>query len=98
VLTASQAWCTTAQGASVTAEREVSRGIAPPFLTSALGGCEWSASRPGSFNPGKVEPGTAWTGDVCTPEPVWTLKWRKIPCPCVENIPGPQPVARLFTD
>jgi hypothetical protein len=31
-------------------------GIAPPFLTSALDGGEWSASRPGRFTPGKQSP------------------------------------------
>jgi hypothetical protein len=30
-----------------------SGGIAPPFLTSALGGGEWSASRPGPAPRGK---------------------------------------------
>jgi hypothetical protein len=28
--------------------------IAPPFLTSALDGGEWSASRHGRFNPEKI--------------------------------------------
>jgi hypothetical protein len=32
------------------------RGIAPPFLTSALDGGEWSASLPGRFIPGKEPP------------------------------------------
>jgi hypothetical protein len=31
-----------------------SGGIAPPFLISALDGGEWSASRPGRFNAGKI--------------------------------------------
>jgi hypothetical protein len=30
-----------------------SGGIAPPFLTSALDGGEWSASRADRFTPGK---------------------------------------------
>jgi hypothetical protein len=30
------------------------------FLTSALGGGEWSASRPGHFIPGERDPGTNW--------------------------------------
>jgi hypothetical protein len=34
-----------------------SGGIAPPFLTLALGGGEWSASRPG-----ERVPGTHWIG------------------------------------
>jgi hypothetical protein len=32
------------------------------FLTSALAGGEWSASRPGRFNPGERAPGTHWIG------------------------------------
>jgi hypothetical protein len=30
------------------------------FLTSALAGCEWSASRPGRFTLGESAPGTHW--------------------------------------
>jgi hypothetical protein len=30
------------------------------FLTSALYGGEWSASRPGSFIPGEIAAGTDW--------------------------------------
>jgi hypothetical protein len=37
-------------------------GIAPPFLTSALVGGQWSASHPGSFTPGEINPGTHWIG------------------------------------
>jgi hypothetical protein len=32
------------------------------FLTSALDGGEWSASRPGRFTPGEKTPGNHWTG------------------------------------
>jgi hypothetical protein len=32
------------------------------FLTSALVGGEWSASRPAGFTPGKRAPGTHWIG------------------------------------
>jgi hypothetical protein len=32
------------------------------FLTSALAGGEWSASRPGRFIPGERAPGTHWIG------------------------------------
>jgi hypothetical protein len=39
-----------------------SGGILPPFLTSALDGDEWSASRPGRFTLGERAPGTSWTG------------------------------------
>jgi hypothetical protein len=33
---------------------------APPFLTSALDGCERPASRPGRFTLGERAPGTQW--------------------------------------
>jgi hypothetical protein len=33
------------------------------FLTSALVGSEWSASRPCRFIPGETGPGTQWIGD-----------------------------------
>jgi hypothetical protein len=41
-----------------------SGGIAPPFLTTAIDGTEWSASRPYCFNPGEtpLPPGTHWVG------------------------------------
>jgi hypothetical protein len=32
------------------------------FLTSALDGIEWSASRTGRFTPGERAPGTHWIG------------------------------------
>jgi hypothetical protein len=36
--------------------------IAPPFLTSAVDGAEWSASCPDRFTPGERAPGTHWIG------------------------------------
>jgi hypothetical protein len=36
--------------------------IAPPFLTWAVDGGEWSTSHPGNFNPGERAPGTHWIG------------------------------------
>jgi hypothetical protein len=38
------------------------------FLTSALVGGEWSASRPGRYNPGKRAPGTHWIGGWVEPK------------------------------
>jgi hypothetical protein len=32
------------------------------FLTSALVGGDWSASRPGRLTPGEIAPGTHWIG------------------------------------
>jgi hypothetical protein len=37
------------------------------FLTSALVGGEWSASRPGRFIPGERAPGTHWIGGWVDP-------------------------------
>jgi hypothetical protein len=37
------------------------------FLTSALVGGEWSASRPGRFTPGERVPGTHWIGGCVGP-------------------------------
>jgi hypothetical protein len=37
------------------------------FLTSALVGGEWPASRPGRFTPGKRDPGTHLIGDCVDP-------------------------------
>jgi hypothetical protein len=37
------------------------------FLTSALAGGEWSASRLGRFTPGERSPGTHWIGGWVDP-------------------------------
>jgi hypothetical protein len=37
------------------------------FLTSALAGGEWSASRPGRFTPGERDRGTHWIGGWMDP-------------------------------
>jgi hypothetical protein len=39
------------------------------FLTSALAGGEWSASRPGRFTPAETAPGTDWIGGWVDPRP-----------------------------
>jgi hypothetical protein len=39
-----------------------SGGIAPAFLSSALDGGEWSASRPSRFNPKETGRRTHWIG------------------------------------
>jgi hypothetical protein len=44
------------------------------FLTSELDGGEWSASRPGRFNPRETAPYTHWIWVGWAPEPVWT-RW-----------------------
>jgi hypothetical protein len=44
-----------------------SGGIAPPFLTSALGGGEWSSSRLFRFTPGERAPRVHWIGGQVGP-------------------------------
>jgi hypothetical protein len=46
------------------------------FLTSALDGGEWSASRPGSHIPGERAPGTHWIGGWLDPRAGLAM-WRK---------------------
>jgi hypothetical protein len=45
----------------------MSGGIAPSFLTSALYGGEWSASRPGQFKPGVRDSGAHRIGGSVGP-------------------------------
>jgi hypothetical protein len=40
-----------------------SGGIAPPFLTTALDGGNWSASITGRFAPGERAPDAHWIGE-----------------------------------
>jgi hypothetical protein len=61
-----------------------SGGIAPPFLTSALDGGDWSASRPGRFTPGTQ---CLW-GCLGPTSGLETLEKRNISCPCLELNPG----------
>jgi hypothetical protein len=60
------------------------------FLTSALDGGEWSASRPGRFTPGERAPGTHWIGSWIGPRTgLDNVERRKIlPLPGLE----PQPL------
>jgi hypothetical protein len=73
-----------------------------PSLTSALGGDEWSASRPGRFTPRERTPGTHWIGGWVGPRSVLdAVKKRKIPSPRRESNPRTpivQPVAQRYTD
>jgi hypothetical protein len=70
-----------------------------PFLTSALDGGEWSASRP---NCGERTSGTDCTGGWVDPGIVWTQTLEeKSFCLCRESSfdwPVVQPVARHYTD
>jgi hypothetical protein len=50
------------------------------FLTSALGGGEWSASHPGRFTPREIAPGTYWIGSwVGSRDGLDAVVKRKIP-------------------
>jgi hypothetical protein len=58
------------------------------FLTSALNGGEWSASRPGRFTPRETAPGTHWIGGWMDPKAsVDAVVKRKIPSPRRESNP-----------
>jgi hypothetical protein len=72
------------------------------FLTSALDGGEWSASRPGrALAAGKGPPVPIGQKAVWAPEPVWTQEDRgKILCPLRESNPDRpvgQSVVRHYT-
>jgi hypothetical protein len=58
-------------------------GIVAPFLTSALDGGEWSASRPCCFTPA-----TDWTGGVLASDSAWKLWRREKSCSCQDSKPG----------
>jgi hypothetical protein len=52
------------------------------FLTEALDGGEWSASRPGRFNPRERAPGTHWRGGWMGPRAgLDAVVKKKIPSP-----------------
>jgi hypothetical protein len=74
-------------------------GIAPSFLTSALDGGEWSASRPSPFTPGKRSPVTIESEAVWAPEQVWIkLRREKSLATARNRTPAVQPVARPYTN
>jgi hypothetical protein len=65
-----------------------SGGIAPPFFTSALDGCERSASRPGRFTAG-IEPQYHWIGGcVGRRAGLDDVEKRTLSCLCRESNPG----------
>jgi hypothetical protein len=72
------------------------------YLTSAIDGGEWSASRPGRFTPKERAPGTHWIGGWVGPRAVLdVVVKRKIPSPHRESnhrTPIVQPVAQRNTD
>jgi hypothetical protein len=68
------------------------------FLTSALEGGEWSASRPGrTLPPGKEPPVPIVQEAGWAPEPVWTQRLGKeSSSPVGVRTPAAQPVASHF--
>jgi hypothetical protein len=71
-----------------------SGGTAPTFLTSALDGGEWLASRPGSFASGKEPPKAGWIS-----EQFWTLWTRDKSLGTARNWTlAVKPIARRSTD
>jgi hypothetical protein len=63
-----------------------SGGIAPLFLTAALNGGKWSASRPDRFTAGNT---VHWTGAWVGPRAgLDAVEKRRIPCPRREPNPG----------
>jgi hypothetical protein len=72
------------------------------YLTSALDGSEWPASRPGRFTPRERAPGTHWIGGWVGPRAVlYAVVERKIPSPRRESNPRTpifQPVAQRYTE
>jgi hypothetical protein len=69
-------------------------------LTSALGGGEWSASRPGRSTPRESDPGTHWIGGWAGPSAgLDTVSKTKIPIPRRDsnpNYPIVQPVVSRY--
>jgi hypothetical protein len=72
------------------------------FLTLALDGGEWSASRTGRFTPRERAPCTHWIGGWVGPRAVLdVVAYRKIPSPRRESNPRTpivQPVAQRYTN
>jgi hypothetical protein len=61
------------------------------FLTSALVGGQWSASRPGRFTPGERAPGTHWIGGWVDPQSQSGLGEEKILDSTGTQTPTPRP-------
>jgi hypothetical protein len=70
------------------------------FLTSALAGGEWSASRPGCFTSGERAPGTHWIGGWVDPRAGLDDVKRKFLTQRDSNSDPSvvQPVASRYTD
>jgi hypothetical protein len=67
-------------------------------LTSALDGCEWSASRHGRFTPRERAPGSHWIGGWVGSRAVLdAVMKRKIPSPRRQSNPK-TPIVQRYTD
>jgi hypothetical protein len=74
-------------------------GIAPPFLTSALDGVEWSASNNGRFTWWERGSGSHWIWAGWAPEPVWTVCSTENSLASARNrTPVVHPIAHHYTD
>jgi hypothetical protein len=63
--------------------------MAQSFLTLALAGGEWSASRPSRFTVGETAPGTYWIGGWLGPrDSPNSVGKRRISYPCRQSNPG----------
>jgi hypothetical protein len=67
--------------------------MATPFLTSALDGGEWSASRLGRFTPGDTAPNTHFIGGWMGPRAGLDLMEKKSFSPSWNRTSALQPVA-----
>jgi hypothetical protein len=66
----------------------MSGGIAPPFLTLALDGVEWSTSHPSHFTPWEIAHSNHWiVGWVDPRASLDTAEKKKISCPGWESNP-----------
>jgi hypothetical protein len=74
-----------------------SGGIAPPFLTSALYGGEWSASRPYRFTSEETAFATCWIEGWVGPRAGLDFMKKKL-APARNRTPSVQPVSRRYTD
>jgi hypothetical protein len=69
------------------------------FLTSALDGGQWSASRPAALAPRREAPVPIGMEAGWAPDPVWTLWSREESLiPAGNQTPPVQPLARRHTD
>jgi hypothetical protein len=77
-----------------------SGGIAPPFLTSAIDGAEWSASCPSRFTSMEAVPGTHWIGGWVGPRAVVDIvsreKGNRTPAGQPEQVAIPTPLSPCF--